>query len=62
MSASEVFGIADIRMNSVLCGLDLHQKFGVSDNVLGLGFWLVISRCFYLRLVFCLVGFFRFTL
>lgn len=34
MSASEVFGIADIRMNSVLCGLDLHQKFGVSGNVL----------------------------
>lgn len=39
-------------MNSVFCGLDLHQKF--TDNVLGLGFWLMIWWWF-----LCLVGFFQ---
>lgn len=37
-------------MNSVLCGLALHQKF--SGNVLGLGFWLVIWCWFFVWLGF----------
>lgn len=40
------------RMNSVLCGLDLHQKFSVSSNVLVLVFWLVIWCWFFVWLGF----------
>lgn len=39
-------------MNSVLCGLDLRQKFSVSGSVLGLGFWLVIWCWFFVWLGF----------